>query len=606
MVNTKNFEFEHEQERMRAIARYLHLPYQERFVNVEKPKGKTFAINMNVSEGVVNRLNFNFRHIEKLIKKLRECGCRFKVIRDASQVNIELVNFYKQFFSSEIIDTHSFQGACKVIDSCHFYLGVDSGLGHYAVQSGKIVFALYSLKHHGKIPLFQSTFRNHLCYFGDTSFSGKLLSDFRQIEKTYADKNLLGQITQFLKYGKGVNVNPYSNERKVFALTMAFLNQDEYRENLAREIHANSASIFFADEVIGLNIKELTPLPGKIFIDSISCTQKLNKAISHYPSPRKVSLYAKACSFFYGTAMKDGSSDVDLPTLRFSGRMLRKKELLKRIELILNEFGFSTKLPHQTPIISTRTRLLLPIIKNGHSAFLLCYQKDENNFQKYESRIKIKIVLGEMSRLERQELEASLLDTARGRHLLKGIKYLESESEHFKEWENFVRKIIRATSILGDFGAKGHVFIRVEKQDCKKIAEQINGLMRHGIIYAIGARLYPLWNIRRPQHGWFQPITILAESPKVFANQIKKALESPIYSSSQMNTLKSLSDNKLSSSAAIELLASPNPLIFIEAYRYIAFHNKEFGRNNVFFQEENSRNMPAKGIVIAITHEIDE
>lgn len=586
LMSANKFRAIHEQERIRSIACYLHLPYQERFISIVRRKGRVFTINMNVGDKARHRLNFNFQYISRLINTLRRQGCEFRVIKDISKSSVNLADFYAKFSDNEIMEVKSFQEACHIIDNGDYYFGADSGLAHYAVESGKITFALYSLAYHGKKPIFQSTFRNHLCYFGDTLFSDKMLSDFNRINKTYADKKLLGQIAQFLKYGKGIDTDPYSNERKVFVLRVVFLSQNEYRKNLARVIHANSASIFFTDEVIGLNIKELTPVSRKIFIDSRSCARAIQKLIASYPNSSNISFYAKPCSLFYGTALRDGSSDVDLPTIRLQSTKKQKCILLKKIEYILKKFHFCTDLPHQTPIISTKTQSLRPVIENGRLTFSMYHQKDKYNLQKYEARIKLKIIVGEISRIERQELNDSLHETADGQRLLKEIEYLEQDTKYFKEWEIFIRKIIRVTQMLGDFGAKGHVFLRIKKRDCIKIAKYINGLMQHGILYGTGVRLYPLWNIRRPWHGWFQPITILAENSEVIQKQMRKALGSPIYTSLHMRPLKLLSANKLVLDSVVTLLESPNPLIVMEAYRYIASHNAQFTGRTIFLREE--------------------
>jgi len=586
LISARKFRADHEQERIRSIARYLGLSYRERSVSIIRRKKRVFAINMNVGENVEHRLNFDFQQIYKLVNALRKQGCKFKVIKDISRSNAKLKEFYAKFNDSEISKVKNFQQACRIIDHCDYYFGADSGLAHYAVESGKITFALYSLVHHGKKPLFQSTFQNHLCYFGDTLFSDKLFSDFERINKMRADKKLLKQIAQFLEYGKGINIDPYSNERKVFALFLTFLSQNEYRKKLARMVHANSASIFFTDEVVGLNIKELTPVAGKIFVDPKSCARAIHSLIASYPNSSNISFYAKPCSFFYGTALRDGSSDLDLPTIRLQGRERRKSTLLKEIEHILKKFNFCTDLPHQTPIISTRTQSLRPLIKNGRITYSLCCQEDKHNLLKYEARIKMKIIVGEMSRTEEQELKILLHKTADGQRLLEEIEFLKQDSRYFKKWEIFIRKIIKATQMLGDFGAKGHVFLKIEKQDCLRIGEYINGLTRHGIMYGAGVRLYPLWNIRRPQHGWYQPITILTEDLKLIQKNIKRALKSPVYKSKHMRPLKLLSVNKLVVDSIVPLLESPNPLIVMEAYRSIASHNVQFKGKTIFSREE--------------------
>jgi len=136
---------------------------------------------------------------------------------------------------------------------------------------------------------------------------------------------------------------------------------------------------------------------------------------------------------------------------------------LETIEATLNEFGLSTNLPHQTPVFSRNISGLRPIIKNGHESFSVCSQQDEYNLQKYKARVKIKIILGEMDRTEREELNKSLAISIGGKRLLKEIEYLEKDAMNFKQWSVLIRKIINATSMLGGFGTKGHVFLKIDQ-----------------------------------------------------------------------------------------------------------------------------------------------
>ena len=182
-----------------------------------------------------------------------------------------------------------------------------------------------------------------------------------------------------------------------------------------------------------------------------------------------------------------------------------------------------------------------------------------------------------MTKPERQRLNALLGANENGRRLLKEIQYLERDSNYFRGWSDFVRKICRATAMLGDFGMKGPVLLRVNKRDCQSVSAAIGGLMRHGVVYATGAHLYPIWDVRRPQHGWFQPITVFAEDMKVFRRDITKALRSPLYGVAPVNALKLLfTDTLPRPSTALSLLESYNPLLFTEAYRYIARHSSDF------------------------------
>lgn len=588
-THARSFTAVHEQERVRAIAKYLHISYEERQINVAKPKGRVIAVNTNVGDRDRDRLNFDFREVGRVIRTLRACGYTFRVLKNVLDTGIIPPAFYAQFKRSEIVVTRSFREACRVTDDCDFYFGADSGLAHYAVECGKLVFSLYSADYHGQQPIFQSTFRNHLCYFGDRLFADRLLFDLQRLELAYADKELILQIRRFLRSGRGISQNPYENEQKVFALCIAFISQNGRCKDLAREIYVHSANIFFTDEVVKVDIRELRPLSGKLFINSEACARALCKHIVLKPNSKEIDLYAKPCSFFYGTAMRDGSSDVDLPTLFIRNDVSSAPSLLGGIKAVLERYGFSTELPHQTPVFLKKQRTiksLRPIIEKGRLAYASCCQTDKNNFQKYKARIKLKIIAGEVSKSERRVLDNSLKTTGDGKRLLLEIIALERDRRFFRKWISFVRKITRATRMLGDFGLKGHIFLKVRKRDCRSTAAAIGGLMRHGIVYAIGTRLYLVWDIRRPQHGWFQPITILAEDMAVFRKEIARVLRSSIYLPPPFNTLQLLSSGKLAPAAAVLLLASTEPLLFMEAYRYVTLHRLEFGDSRIFSRQE--------------------
>ncbi|MBI3685350.1 hypothetical protein HY250_03015 [Candidatus Azambacteria bacterium] len=279
-----------------------------------------------------------------------------------------------------------------------------------------------------------------------------------------------------------------------------------------------------------------------------------------------------------------------MPTLYAPKLGARKTTvLLQKIKNVLEQSGFSTELPHQIPVLAKNkngVKLLRPIIKNGKLAHTFCRQMDNENIQKYEARIKLKIIAGEMEQLEQRVFEDSFCRNKNSKRLCKEIRILNLDASHFPEWTFFARKLITATALLGRFGSKGHLILKIRREDCQKTATAIAGLMKHGLVYMIGTRLYPIWNIRRPQHGWFQPITVLAENPRIFQRETVKALGSPMYASAQFRALRSLYFNTLTAAKTISLLKSPNPLIFMEAYRSIACRGIKFGDSTIFSRRE--------------------
>jgi hypothetical protein len=568
ITRRRSFRAAREQERVRQIASYLNIPYEERTVRVLPPAGKRVAVSLSVGERSGARLDFDLAELQKTVDLLRKQGYSFQVIRAEGEANERVLRFYATFRKSEIVRTGTFAEACAVIRKTDLFLGADSGLAHFAVNEGKLACALFSKRHHGAEPLFQSTFRNHLCFFGDEFHARDLVDMLASLAYPAVRASEVRAVREFLRTGRGIDPDPYSNARKLFVLRISFVSQGREFAAMAREIHSRSASIFFTDEVSSADIREMKERRGKLFINSRAFVNDLAALFGGAPA----SMYAKECSLFYGTAMRDGSSDVDFPTLVLpAGRA--SAPLLSRVERLLKRYGFSTELPHQAPITAASRRMppgFLPLIEAGRPAYAATRQSSPENMQKYEARLKLKIVAGEMSAPERAELATLLSTDEMGRNLLREIGLLERDAREFKEWQSFIRKICRATAAFGKFGAKGHVFLRVKRRDCAKTAKIIGGLMRHGIVYAAGERIYPVWNIRRPQHGWYQPITLLAEDRKPFSIAVRQALRSPIYASGSFGKLKKIVRGKISVPETISLLESPDPLVFMEAYRSIS------------------------------------
>lgn len=575
----------HEQERVRAIARYLGIKYKERKVTIRSPRGNVIALNLNVSDKPSERTSFETRKIRFLIKALKDRGYRIRAIKNPhGDVREE---FYRGLADNEIFPTPTFASARRIVREADFYLGADSGLAHYAVDNGKIAFVLFSRKHHGPSPLFQSTFRNQLCYFGDESFVKEVLRDIKRLEKRGADKELTNTINRFLQSGEGVHCDPYHNERKLLTLQLSLISQTDSCRRLAREIHAQSAGIFLSDEVVGVGYRKLKPFRGKLFVDTEGCARRLHKVILENKKAEKISLHIKPCSFFYGTAMRDGSSDVDLPTIT-SSKLRNSSSLMRKIFFTLRNFGFSMMLPHQTPVLKKNLgdlrKLLAPVVIKGKFAFSQAPQKDPQNFLKYSARLKIKLIAKEIDERKWSCIRKTLSKTRRGRKLNLELATLKRDAGCFEAWEAIIRKIIAATSTLGDFGAKGQIVMKISKGECRVVGRLIGGLMRHGVVYSVGTRLYPLWNIRRPQHGWFQPITLLLQDHSDFRNGLREGLKRNMPTPHAFVTLKKQLSGGLSQEQTLALLGSPEPLILIETFRYITLH-KRFRQQSFARQE---------------------
>lgn len=359
-ASVKSFRRVHEQERVRAIAEYLNLSYQERPAHVVKPMSRAVAVNLNVSDRERERLQFDFNEIRKVVSCLRIRGYELRVIKEAGRKLSVADDFYEEFNASEVVSTNSFDEACRVVESCGYYFGADSGLAHHAVANGKVVFSLFSRRYHGEHPLFQSTFRNHLRYFGDLKFSDEVVNNLDSLVWKTSDPLIERQINDFLVYGMGVNLDPYSNECKLVSMKLSFAFQQERCNRLASEFHSRSASIFFTDEIMEIDVENLVPVSGQLFINSQLCVSELHRVFASEEKPEDMSFYAKPCSFFYGTAVRDGSSDVDFPTV-FAPALnnVATELLLEKLKLVLEKYGFCTGLPHQTPVVVRSSELLI-------------------------------------------------------------------------------------------------------------------------------------------------------------------------------------------------------------------------------------------------------
>ncbi len=193
--------------------------------------------------------------------------------------------------------------------------------------------------------------------------------------------------------------------------------------------------------------------------------------------------------------------------------------------------------------------------------------------------------MGEIDGREKRRMFKNFLKTGKT-SLLREIKELENDALYFKEWRFLIRKFIAANKLLGQFGDKGSLILRIKREDCLRVAKSVSGLMKHGLLYINDKNLYLLWNMRRPQHGWFQPIIIFAEDNKIFRREIKKAINSPKYFSGRLKSLRRIYFNKLNISKAISLLGSFNPLILTEAYRYLAYKNNNFSDYSFSFSKK--------------------
>ncbi len=604
----KIFKAQYEEERIELILKFLKLPIVKRqisFPNIEK---RQIVINFNVGENINNRIN-NIR-IEEILRVANYAlknGYKLLLIKqikinNALQIKIENKIIRRLNNKIKVKYTNTFSDACNVIDECSYYLGVDSGLVHYAVQSGKIVFSIYNNEYHGTIPLFNTKFSNHLIFYGNKKFGKEIIFYLNNLDNYGFIKKLAKKFILRLFNNKNFRTNfCFSNSQKFQHLIIELaLSQKDSQNNLkiAKDLFSG---VFFPDRIWDINYDELKQVRGKIFIESFKFIKKLAKILDNNLNRKKmINIFAKNSSFFYGTALKRNVSDIDLMTVW--APFLNDKEkgkLLKKIKNELRKNHFSINLPHQVPILIKESNIKLnhnAIIKNGKINFKFKVQNDYENLEKYKSRIKLKIILNEINTNEFTELIRNIKNSTNlGSVFLEEINYLIKDSHNFYNYEQFIRRIESLLKFIGGFGSKGAVILRVPKECKKEIMFAIEGLMKHGIVYFNNNRLYINWDIRRPQNAWFIPIGIIWEDSRFVTKIMQRSFQSPIYKKESFKILKRIKNNQIPLNMAIELLGSKSYLIISEIFIYLKLNlekiNKfQFRVNELkdFFKIKNS------------------
>ncbi len=564
-----------EQLRIGSITRYLGLTYTKENIPLEFPKNKVILLSFNVSDNHALRLDFEVDQIIDFIIWAKNNDYRIFFLEEAGLKRYRKIEQIKKV-SHKVIRTRTIHEAFYAINECGFYFGVDSGLAHYAVRKGKISFVLYSKEFHGKKPIFNSDFSNHF-----TFFSGDKISEIIPVylESLKQDRCFISSIrfqNEFLKGNNSLLENSYSNRIKFKKLVLALtLSSQEIKKYLFK-IRDSAKNVFFIDKIYDFGYGGLKKIKGNIFIDSEVFTTSLYKLsrLVFKKELSNLSIFAKNSSFFYGTALKRGVSDIDLLTIH--GSKIKKEKLKKFAEKLmatLKKNGFAVDLPHQVPIIGTAktTDGFYPIIKKGKPVFSIRVPRDIENIEKYKSRIKLKVILGEISKIQINKiLRKSTNEEFLGSEFTTEIKQLISNLNSVFICETFIRKMEYMLLKIGGFGSKGFVFLRVDKKEVLKISHILIKLMENGLVYLVGSRLYLNWDIRRPQHAWFIPIIV--KWPRDFnPNQITKtALKSPIYNSSSFGILKKIYYSKIQSADLVKFLSSKSYLVSSEAFRKLS------------------------------------
>ena len=584
----KKFQKIYEQERVEAMIRFMGFQFEERQIVVTRLQNKLMALNFNVGEIEAERLNFRIEEVFNVIDHAIENSYTCILIRKKGKpetiLEEKIIKTYKH--KIQIEETEGIKEACNVIDRCTYYFGADSGLGHYAVQGGKVVFSLYNSGYHGLHPLFNSTYCNHLIFFGNHLFSKGIISYLRVLEgKTFlrrarsSIKSFLGGKTKIISLGLR------SNQEKFSRLIIRLAMRECAVEKIMESAKSFFSGIFFSDRIYDVDYGKTRVNTAKVFINSQQFVSKIEKLLNEELGIRKknVNIFAKNSSFFYGTALKRSVSDIDLMTV-VAPRLSRvqKEELLQKMNALLKGHGFSVALPHQVPIAVqklARQNQYRCIIKNGCSSFLRSIPTDRENIEKYKSRVKLLIILGEVSEEELRVLLHQLeKDRYFGRSFLQEINALRKERRKFLKYRIFIKKIENILAGIGGFGSRGGILLRFSVKEQCAWKGVVQDLMAHGIIYVAGNRLYINWDIRRPQHAWFIPIALQWEA-RDLGGLVAKALKSQIYKSDSFKTLKELKFGSISIQKAANLLKSQSYLVVAEVFRYLqqrmSFLNEE-------------------------------
>ncbi len=593
----ETFESLHEEQRIETMLSFLKLPIAKRQFSTQEVKNKNIIINFNVGENFKKRLHFNIKEIIKTLFYAEKSGYSLFLIKQVgddvqqNEIGEKIIERFKDKLT--ISKTLTFKDACNAIDNCSYYFGADSGLAHYAVQSGKIVFALFNSKYHGDCPLFNTRFPNHFIFHGDIRFSKKVIKCLKSFNSHSAiNKIATKTILDTLQHGQNKKNGVYDNSQKIKQLAIKLaVDQKNSQERLAF-VKKMFSGIFLPDYVWEVDYNKIKKAQGKIFVDSFGFTRDLIKILSKSLSEKKydINIFAKNSSFFYGTALKRAVSDIDFMMIWApSLHQKQKSNLLYEIKQLLKKNNFSVNLPHQIPTIAENAEINVGyhyVVKDGEGIFSFKTQTDYENLEKYMSRIKLKIILNEINEEELKVLTDNILKTnILGKRFLDEIDNLKKDRHRFDDYRIFVRKIESLLGGIGGFGSKGSIVLRISKEVSKKVEIILTGLMKHGIVYVNGNKLYINWDIRRPQNAWFIPISLVWENDKIAGRITDKAFWSDIYKNGSFRVLKEIRDGKLTPELAIDFLESKSYLIISEVFNYLKTKKKIFKKWNFKTEE---------------------
>ena len=593
---SKSFRKTYEQERIYSIAKFLAIPYIERTIAPKPPQNKQVAVSFNVSENEAQRLRLSIDEIIRVIQYFHHNHYTiFYIKRKSGQDSILRRLPRSLVLNFRIVETKTMAAALKTINGTTYYFGADSGLAHYAIQNGSIAFTLFNKQYHGPTPLFNSNFFNHFVFFGDTKFSKEVIHYLDELQTPNEFYGVAYQyIKKFIADGKLLLQNAYRNKEKLKWLKLYFaLHSTPCRKQLSR-LENLMNGVFFSDNLYEFDYHELLQKKKKIFTDSKEFTEFLERAIEKClgASRKKVSIFAKNCSFFHGTCLKRNVSDID--GLLVSAPSLsekHQKDVLRVVCSALERYAFSTQLPHQTPILGSikdEKQRYYPILVKGQAAFSFKIHGDIKDVEKYQTRIKVKIILGELPHKDllflRKKVTAEQVFW--GKHFLKEIDALLKERKFFEQYGAFIRKIETLFSQVGGFGVNANVVLAVNKRDADSLSFVLERLMRHGIIYISKHRLFVNWDLRRPQHRWFIPVSLVWHGKVSLDQIVAKALSGKIYTYAPFKILKDLSHNKIVPQKMVDLLSSETYLVILEIFNAPRRVRRQMRRYSHFSKKE--------------------
>lgn len=577
MIFQKEFRRTYEQERVRSITEFLGLTYKERCIPIQNPKNKRVAISFNASENSEQRLKFNYEEVSRVLLHMYRQGYKLIFIKNPGATlpkDLFRINLMRNV---KVLEPRTLKDAFRIVENCSYYFGSDSGLAHHAVQKSIVVFSLFNKKYHGRLPLFNTKFINHMSFFGDRYFAQELIGYIDNLGCAQKAHHSYDYIIRFLRGAYSIVGSPYSNKQKFLHLIiyLSFLNRKTKQE--FSRIKNLSMDIFFADRLYEFDYYTLPFMKRRIFIESRKvalCLQRIFKRKLGSKS-KGVNIFARNCSFFRGMALKRGISDIDFPIIYTRGLSeSRKKWVLKITRATLRRYSFSTSFPHQSPVLEDNYKMrkhYYPIIHYGQAVFSPRLPGSSENLEKFISRFKIKIILGEISKAEFSSLMKEI-QTGKGplnKKFITEINYLLADNKNFNQYGKFIRKIESLFESVGAFGTKGVVVLRIDKHSSESLAPIMAGMLAHGLIYISQNRMYINWDLRRPQHWWSLPIHLVWEGRSALETILRKGMKSPIYNRGSFKILKDLKFHKVSSQTAAELLNSESFLVTTEAFKFL-------------------------------------